>query len=217
MSHNDSVACSRFCVPANSNKVLLMSQDWILAVRSAVKSLNIWGTRVEMSLPLLFIMMTYSFQREHTVHYILSIILFRCVFVCVCVWYLPWKMLLSVRKCRRYCGSPFLFTTQELMVRGGWTQEDEQLDDLRRRREINCVESVCLNLKGDLIMIEYIQVNASCVLCYEPTHKSQDKQRKMWFKNRKLGYGRKLGSWRFCRVSIWSKIFINCGFSGNIH
>lgn len=58
--------------------------------------------------------------------------------VCVCVCCLPWKVLLSVRKCRRYWGSPFLFTTQELMVREGRVeggQEAEQLDDLWRRKK----------------------------------------------------------------------------------
>lgn len=75
--------------------------------------------------------------------------------VCVCFWYLPWKLLLFVRKCRRYCGSPFLFTTQELMVRGAGTQQDTQLDGLWRRRELNCVDQTfCrtwMNLKGHLI------------------------------------------------------------------
>lgn len=89
-------------------------------------------------------------ERAHCSYSVHCIILF-----CVCFWYLPWKLLLFVRKCRRYCGSPFLFTTQELMVRGGGTQQDTQLDGLWRRRRLNCVDQTfCrtwMNLKGHLI------------------------------------------------------------------
>ena len=95
---------------------------------------------------------------------------------CVCFWHLPWKTLLSVRKWRRYCGSPFLFTTQELMVRrgggggGGGTEEDEQLGDLWRRRELNCVvQTFCSNwmdLKGNLIKYKiYIKKNNCFLSC----------------------------------------------------
>lgn len=122
MSHHNSVACNRFCVSANRKR--FYSQDsWLQCLQFK----SVWGTTVETSLPLLFVPMLCSHQEVH------------CFILCF--FYLPWKVLLSVRKCRRYCGSPFLFTTRELMV---------------KRRDAGAQTSGCpMKKKRKLIYITY--------------------------------------------------------------
>lgn len=120
----------------NNNKGLFItSQDWIQLCRLQIKSEHFWYISGDESPSTVQCRDLQLSERAYCSHSVRCVIL---LCVCVCFWYLPWKLLLFVRKCRRYCGSPFLFTTQELMVRGGGTQQGIQLDDLWRRKELNC-------------------------------------------------------------------------------
>lgn len=131
---------------------------------------------------------------------ILRSLYYSPVHVCVCFSYLPWKLLLFVRKCRRYCGSPFLFTTQELMVRGGRTQQGIQLNDLWRRGELwelNILQDFNEKIT-QLNSCYHRYTHTKCILCPQMTFNSSCCEEK-WPKKRVDGL-----------------IFIKCGFSGSI-